>query len=68
VVDWGAPPDPLARVQYLVVQAFDGFEPTSDNVAGRLPGIFAAAGLTDVRERGRMRAMFGSLSLYSAIR
>jgi ubiquinone/menaquinone biosynthesis C-methylase UbiE len=68
VVDWGPPPDSLARVQYLVVQAFDGFEPTSDNVAGRLPEIFAAAGLSAVRERGRLRAMFGSLSLYSARR
>jgi ubiquinone/menaquinone biosynthesis C-methylase UbiE len=68
VVDWGAPPDPLARVQYLVVQAFDGFEQTGDNVAGRLPEIFTAAGLSDVCERDRLRAMFGSLSLYSATR
>ena len=68
VADWGPPPDPVARVQFLVVQAFDGFEPTRDNIAGRLPAIFAGAGLSDVRERSRLRVMFGSLSIYSAAR
>lgn len=68
VVDWGAAPDRIARAQFRVVQAFDGVEPTADNVAGRLPQIFAGAGLADVRERGRLRAMFGSLSFYSAVR
>jgi len=68
VVDWGPPPDPVARVQFLFVQAFDGFEPTRDNIAGRLPAFFTAAGLRDVRERSRLRVTFGSLSLYSGVR
>lgn len=68
VVDWGPPPDRAARLQFLFVQAFDGFGPTDDNIAGRLPAIFAGAGLRDVRERSCLRVTFGSLSLYSAVR
>jgi ubiquinone/menaquinone biosynthesis C-methylase UbiE len=68
LADWGRAPDPLARALFVVVQLFDGFEQTGDNVAGRLPSILEAGGLSSVRERGRLRAAFGSLSLYSARR
>ena len=68
LADWGPAPDPLARALFVVVQLFDGFEQTGDNVAGRLPSILEAGGLSSVRERGRLRAAFGSLSLYSAQR
>jgi ubiquinone/menaquinone biosynthesis C-methylase UbiE len=68
LADWGRASDPLARALFLVVQLFDGFEQTGDNVAGRLPSILEAGGLSSVRERARLRAAFGSLSLYSARR
>ena len=68
VADFGRPPDPLARAQFALVQVFDGFDTTRDNVIGELPRIFARAGLADVRERSRVRIAFGSLSLYSARR
>ena len=68
LADWGPARDPLARASFLVVQLFDGFEQTGDNVAGRLPAILTAGGLSDVRERSRLRVAFGSLSLYSARR
>lgn len=66
VADFGRAPDPLARAQFLFVQAFDGFDTTGDNVRGELPAIFSAAGLQDVRERSRLRLAAGSLSFYSA--
>ncbi len=66
VADFGRAPDPLARAQFLFVQAFDGFETTADNVNGELPAIFSQAGLDQVREAGRLRLAAGSLSLYSA--
>lgn len=66
VADFGRPPDPVARLQFLFVQVFDGFENTGDNVRGELPAIFAGPGLKDVRERSRLRVAAGSLSLYSA--
>src|SRR5205823_11117127 len=50
VADWG-PGDPLMRLAFFTTQLLDGFERTEDNIKGRLPGIFEAAGLHDVRER-----------------
>ena len=50
----------------LAIRMLDGFEPTADNFAGRLPAIFAAAGLTEVRTHDRMRTAFGTLAFHSA--
>ena len=66
VADWGRPADPLMGLAGLAIRALDGFEPTADNFAGRLPATFAAAGLTDVRTRSRMRTAFGTLAFHSA--
>jgi ubiquinone/menaquinone biosynthesis C-methylase UbiE len=68
VADFGRPPGPLARGQFLMVQAFDGFEATRDNVNGDLPEILSAGGMEEVRERGRLRLVLGSLSFYSGRR
>jgi ubiquinone/menaquinone biosynthesis C-methylase UbiE len=62
------PGGPLMRLAFLTTQLLDGFDRTSDNVAGRLPEIFEAAGLRDVRERHRLRTISGSLVLLSARR
>jgi len=67
VADWG-PGDPLMRLAFFTTQLLDGFERTRDNVAGRLPAIFEAAGLRDVRERQRLRTISGSMVLLSATR
>jgi ubiquinone/menaquinone biosynthesis C-methylase UbiE len=67
IADWG-PGDPLMRLAFLTTQLLDGFERTSDNVAGRLPEILEAAGLQDVRERHRLRTLSGSMVLLSARR
>ena len=66
VADWGQPADPVMGLAGLVIRTLDGFEPTADNFAGRLPAIFAAAGLTEVRTRDRMRTAFGTLAFHSA--
>jgi ubiquinone/menaquinone biosynthesis C-methylase UbiE len=66
VADWGKPADPLMGLAGLAIRMLDGFEPTADNFAGRLPAIFAAAGLTEVRTRDRMRTAFGTLAFHSA--
>ena len=67
VADWG-PGDPLMQLAFLSTRLLDGFERTADNAKGRLPGIFAAAGLTDVRERSRFRTISGCMVLLSARR
>lgn len=66
VADWGRPTDPLMGLAGLAVRTLDGFEPTADNFAGRLPEVFAAAGFADVRTRDRMRTAFGTLAFHSA--
>jgi ubiquinone/menaquinone biosynthesis C-methylase UbiE len=68
VADFGAQRDPAMWVLSRSVRYFDGGDVTADNYAGRLPEIFAGAGLADARERGRLRTAFGSLSFYSARR
>jgi SAM-dependent methyltransferase len=67
VADWG-PGDPLMQLAFLPTRLLDGLENTGDNVKGRLPEIFEAAGLRDVRERSRFRTVAGSMVLLSARR
>jgi SAM-dependent methyltransferase len=68
IADWGRPSDPLMAVAFTGIRLLDGFEPTRDNVRGELPAIIEGAGLSDARERGRLRTMFGTLAFYSAVR
>jgi ubiquinone/menaquinone biosynthesis C-methylase UbiE len=68
VADWGEPRSPREKVAALAIRRFDGDEPTRDNLAGRLPELFEAGGLTEARERERVSAPLGVVSLYSARR
>ena len=38
VADWGRAGGLVSRAAFLAVQLLDGFDTTSDNVAGMLPG------------------------------
>jgi ubiquinone/menaquinone biosynthesis C-methylase UbiE len=67
VADWGRGQDPLMRALFLGVRVLDGFENTADNGAGRLPAMFAEAGLEGATEEDRLRTAFGTISLYSAV-
>jgi SAM-dependent methyltransferase len=67
VADFGPPPrDPIGWLGSRGLARFDGIENTRDNLEGNLPRIFSEAGLSEVRERGRLRVVFGALSFYSA--
>lgn len=68
VADWGEPRSLPAKVGAFAIRRFDGDEPTRDNLAGRLPQLFEAGGLTDAQERDRVPAPLGVVSLYSAAR
>lgn len=68
VADWGAPSSAWRRLLFYAIQWLDGFETTRDNVAGRLPQLFATGGLVDVQQRGAVETVFGTLALYSARR
>ena len=68
VADWGRPANPLMRGLFLVVQCLDGFETTRDNAAGQLVPLFEEAGFSDVRECRAFSTVFGTLSLYGAVK
>ena len=66
VADFGKPQNALMRVAALPWQAFDGWRMTTDNVKGRLPELFRAAGFGEICETTRYMTLFGTLALYSA--
>mgnify|MGYP000855398230 CR=1 FL=1 len=68
ILDWGRAGSALMRVAFLSVQLLDGFRTTTDNVRGRLPALITEAGFADVAETHRARTLFGTLSLYRAVR
>lgn len=68
VADWGKPSDPLMSALSLGVRVLDGFEPTRANFEGRLPELFSEVGLEQVETRERLRTVYGTLTLYSAVR
>lgn len=68
VADWGQPRSLREKAGAFGIRKFDGDEPTRDNLAGRLPKLFEAGGLTDAAERARVGTPFGVISLYSARR
>ncbi len=64
VADWGKPHHALLHVGAFFVALLDGF--SRDNVEGRLPEMFRAAGFTEVREPAAFGTLFGTLALFSA--
>lgn len=68
VVDWGRPNNGLMRLLFLVVQFVDGFESTSDNVAGRLVELFASVGFEGAVRTATLNTPLGTLSVYRAAR
>ncbi len=52
------------RVAITAVTLLDGLGATEDNLAGRLPGLIAGAGLSEVMETDRV--LLGALCLYRA--
>jgi SAM-dependent methyltransferase len=68
VADWGKARNGLMRGLFLAVQLLDGFENTSDSVAGRLPAFMSECGFKDVVESARFATILGTISLYRGSR
>jgi ubiquinone/menaquinone biosynthesis C-methylase UbiE len=68
VADWGKPSGPLMAAASLSIRTLDGFEPTRANLEGRLPDLFAAAGLEQIETGESLRTIYGTLTLYSAVK
>jgi ubiquinone/menaquinone biosynthesis C-methylase UbiE len=65
VADYGRPQGPIMAAAFLVVRAFDGFEPTAANARGELPELFRAAGLVHAELRAQLRTPLGTLAFYA---
>lgn len=68
IADWGKARNGLMRAAFYTVQFLDGFETTSDNVAGWLPEYMKEQGFDKVNETKTFHTIFGTLSLYSAVK
>ena len=68
VADWGRARGALMRGAFFAIQLLDGFENTQDHVEGRLPVAFERAGFAGVEETGTFPTMWGTLSLYRAVK
>jgi SAM-dependent methyltransferase len=69
IADWGRPHGLLMPATFLAsVQLVDGLEGTRDHAAGRLPGLVADAGFTEVARRERLGTAWGSLEPLSAVK
>jgi SAM-dependent methyltransferase len=68
VADWGRPTGPLMRGLFVSIQLLDGYESTSDNLAGKLVTLFEEAGFVDVCQRQAFDTIFGTMALYAAVR
>ncbi|MGI0021948.1 MAG: class I SAM-dependent methyltransferase [Nitrososphaeraceae archaeon] len=66
VAEWGKPQNLLSRISFLVIQIFDGFENTSDNINGLLPQMFSNSGFEEVRETATYETTFGTISMHKA--
>jgi ubiquinone/menaquinone biosynthesis C-methylase UbiE len=68
VADWGRAGGLASRTAFLAIQLLDGFDTTTDNVAGMLPLLFESAGFHHVEETCRIPTVFGIVSLYRAVK
>jgi len=66
VADWGRPADPVQRAVFVATRLLDGFEPTRDNIKGRLPIMISGAGFVDVEEVAFFRTLAGTMRLHQA--
>ena len=65
VVDFGKPHNAAARLMGAVAQHL---ERAADNIQGRLPEMFRAAGFVAVEETARYFTLVGTLSAYRAVK
>jgi ubiquinone/menaquinone biosynthesis C-methylase UbiE len=64
IADWGKPSNLLMRLVFYIVQCFDGFETTTDNVRGKIPDYLINAGFRNVKEIEKVDTILGTISIY----
>lgn len=65
LADFGKPHN---FIMFLISLVMRLFEETEDNIKGMLPDMFRNAGFSDVQETARFASIFGTISLYRAVK
>ncbi|NPV90328.1 MAG: class I SAM-dependent methyltransferase [Firmicutes bacterium] len=68
VLDIGRPKNVFMRGVVFISQMLEGFATTSDSVRGMLPIYMRNIGLKEVEETSQINAVFGTLSVYKAVK
>ena len=66
LADLSGVPKILAKTLYVPFRLFDGLDNTADNFYGRVPGVMAEMGFTDVTRQARFLTLVGPISITSA--
>lgn len=66
VADWGPPSVTWTRPGFLLLRTLDGFENTSENARGEIPGLLAASGFAEQTTFARIPTIWGTLNLIEA--
>jgi ubiquinone/menaquinone biosynthesis C-methylase UbiE len=68
IADWGKAETKLMRFLFFVLQVFDNFYTTNDNIKGKLPQLIQEGGFQRVEIVGNQSTLFGTLSYFKAIK
>lgn len=68
IADWGKAETKLMRLLFFILQVFDNFYTTNDNVKGKLPQLIRKGGFQRVEILGNQSTLFGTLSYFKAIK
>ncbi len=65
IADWGKATNILMRLLFHIVQIFDGYKTTKDNVNGKLPEIIGSAGFKSIEIKQKFNTILGTIELFS---
>lgn len=68
LADWGKPANALMRLLFFGLQLVDGFDTTTANVKGIIPNMLYDGGFRQITQTGQVNTLFGTLTLYHALK
>jgi ubiquinone/menaquinone biosynthesis C-methylase UbiE len=61
LADWGRPSNFIQSMLFFILQIFDTFNQTVDNVNGEIPSLLDKSGFMKIEEVGHRNTLFGTL-------
>jgi len=66
LADWGKPSNWLQSLLFFILQVFDTFNQTVDNVNGQIPSLIKESGFMKIKSKGYMNTLFGTLRYWTS--